>query len=357
MSPTDPTDESSDLDLARRVAGAYVEHVVDVTPMAGGLINDTYLVTHAGPTHTDVIADASGTMAVDLAARRPRFVLQRLNPTVFDDADAVMANIVTAQKHLGGAFVPPLLPTRNGVWSLDIHGACWRAFAHVTAVNIAGPDLRTVASAAMLLARFHDALDDLDPAGIHDTIPHFHDPAHRLGSLRTMIRRDPVGRAAGVQEEIGRIEDQAELCERADDLIATVPVRVAHNDTKLANFLFTGDRAVCLVDLDTLMATATCWDVADLVRSSVGQARTDPGLAPLTRPLIATILDAYRNVRPTGDELETATVCLVHEQAMRYLSDHLDGDRYFHTDRPGHNLERARAQLDLLEMLRETFGR
>ena len=307
-----------------------------------GLINESYLVT---------------TAAGD-------YVVQRINEYVFANPAALARNVSLVTAHLGGALVPEPVAARAGGW-IVIDGGAWRAWHRVDGVAVGDPSLAQVRSAALLLGRFHAALADLSPEGLVETIPRFHDPAHRLARLIEAVESDPVGRVDPMHAEIDAALAAAPLAARAAEIVATVPCRVAHNDAQLANFLFRDDDAVCLLDLDTVMGTAWFWDVGDLVRTAAAPAEEDdPDAARnVAQPeRVRSILNAYRAgaagaFEPGGAEdraLEVAGAIVTYEQALRFLTDWLLGDVYYRINRPDQNRDRARAQLALLTSLQGT---
>jgi Ser/Thr protein kinase RdoA (MazF antagonist) len=170
-----------------------------------------------------------------------------------------------------------------------------------------------------------------------------------------------------VREEIALAEAMEPLADRAAELTARVPQRVAHFDAKLDNVLFVGDDAVCLVDFDTLMPGAWFWDIGDLLRSGATTAAEDE--PDLDRSVVVparyrAILDGYRSGlaslgAPEAAELEAVEVAgaiVTYEQAVRFLTDWIAGDVYYRIHRPNQNLERTRAQFRLLESMPSTVG-
>jgi N-acetylhexosamine 1-kinase len=318
--------------------------VGDVQPFGDGLINDTYLVTTV----------------------RTEYVLQRVNPEVFEDPELVMRNIELVTRHLDGRYVPELVTTRSGSpLTYDDEGYVWRAWRRLPgAAAIAMPTPVHVAHASELLARFHTALADFVPAQLGETLPGFHDPAARLDALRTAVARDPHGRVATCVREIDAALDASDLTNIAADIVARVPCRVAHNDAQLNNVLFRNDDAVCLVDLDTVMPTAWFWDLGDLLRSASSYGAEDDPIAAhneIVPELYETILTSYRRaaIGATSDELDAvghAGPIVTYEQALRFLTDWIAGDIYYRTTRPAQNLDRARAQLALLASMRGTVA-
>ncbi len=337
-----------DAATVQRVAAqfSFSAPVETIAPFGTGLINDSFLV----------------------ATHRDDYVVQRINRSVFGDPHSLMQNVATVSAHLGGRFVPELVAARSGGWIVTDADDRWRAWRRVPGGE-ACVDVTPMraASAAHLLGRFHAGLADLAPACLTETIPHFHDPTRRLARLREAVAEDPFGRVERVAAEVDRALAAAPLATLADELVARLPVRVAHNDAQLANVLFRGSEAVCLVDLDTVMPTAWFFDVGDLLRSASTHAAEDdpdPQHHVADPPLVRAILDGYRaGVAPAvragteeDDALEVAGALITYEQALRFLTDFIMGDVYYRTTRPDQNRDRARGQLALLASLQGTVG-
>jgi Ser/Thr protein kinase RdoA (MazF antagonist) len=330
-----------------------VGHVAGLFALAGpvdaverierGLINDSYLVT----------------------TRHGDYVVQRINDQVFRDPVLLARNVAVVTAHLGGALVPEPVAACDGGWIVTDAGAAWRAWRRVNGGAVADGSPAQLRSAARLLGRFHAALADLAPEQLAETLPHFHDPAHRLAGLIEAVEADPVDRAGGVAVEIDAALAAAPLAARAAEIVASVPRRVAHNDAQLANFLFRGDDAVCLLDLDTVMGTAWFWDVGDLLRTSAARAAEDDPDVERNRAepeRVRAILEGYREGAgdalransPESDALEHAGAIVTFEQALRFLTDWILGDVYYRVSRADQNRDRARAQLALCGSLQGT---
>jgi len=258
--------------------------------------------------------------------------------------------------HLRGAAMPEPVPTRDGPWLRRDGSGVWRAWRRVTgAAPVPTSTPAAAREAGRLLGRFHRGVAGLDPAGLTETLPGFHDPGRRLAALRAAVAADPCGRVAGVAEEIARAEAGEPLVALAAGLTARVRRRVAHYDAKLDNVLFASDEAVCLVDFDTVMPGAWFWDVGDLLRSaSSPAAEDDPERSVAVPALYRAVLDGYRaglSDAATPAEVEAAGhagAIVTYEQAVRFLTDWIAGDVYYRISRPTQNLDRARAQFRLL---------
>ncbi len=321
------------------------------TPLGHGLINRTLLVT-------------------DGAHRR---VLQRLNTHVFRDPALVMRNCRVVTAHLGreraaGRYhysVLELVPTRGGQPAAVLAGdSWWRMYDQV-------PDARThdVASTPALaleagrgFGAFARALASLDPAQVGAVIPHFHDPSARFEAFRTALAADRAGRAAAAARECDAALGFAEVLTGWKALLdARLPWRITHNDCKLNNLLFdASQRAICVVDLDTVMPGSLLFDFGDMARSMLSPApedATDLDAIAVRPEYFAALAQGYSDGCGTlltpleRDHLAFAARLITGVVGLRFLTDHLDGDRYFRVTHAGQNLERARNQFTLLAAL------
>jgi hypothetical protein len=329
-----------------------------VTPYGNGHINDTFLVTCAGG-----------------AAPPQRFILQRINTHVFKDPLAVMANIAAVTCHLRERLTREgdpsegcalsLVPARDGRdYAIDAEGGFWRVFDYVEGVTLdASTGPAAAREAARAFGRFQRQLVDYAGPRLAYTIPRFHDTPDRLARFEAALHDDPRGRAAGARAEVDALLSRAPLASGLADHAARggLPERVVHNDTKINNVRFApSGEAVCVIDLDTVMPGLALHDFGDLVRSAAATALEDE--RDLSRvaadpEIVSALAEGY--LSEAGEFLtpeEKAALLLsghvmVYQQALRFLTDHLEGDRYFRVHREGHNLDRARTQLRLLESL------
>lgn len=323
---------------------------LECQPLRGGHINRTW---RAGP-----------------------WILQRLNPEVFPEGRRVMENVVAVTRRLAeGVGSPPqrleLVPTRDGEWwYLGQDGAFWRLFAFIAGDTFeTAPTPAHAESAAHAFGSFARRLSD-PPLRLHAVLPHFHDTRRRLAALETSAVGDPCRRAAAVRSEIDAILREADLAAAIPALLeaGSLPLRTAHNDAKLANVIFAAGSAapLAVIDLDTTMPGSPLHDFGDLVRSMVSAASedtTDVESAGVRLEYFAAVargflggLDGLLAPRER-DLLVTAARSTALEQAARFLTDHLDGDRYYAPTSPGQNLIRARAQLALFRSLTDATDR
>jgi aminoglycoside phosphotransferase (APT) family kinase protein len=263
--------------------------------------------------------------------------------------------------------VPSLCPTREGAaCHVDERGETWRLLAWIEGTRWAerAATAADAGTTARAFGTFLRRLTDLPAPALHATIPGFHDTEARVRTLERVSAADPKGRAASCRAEIEALCDRRQLgaAFAAPAAAEAFPERPVHNDAKIANVLFdaASGEALAVVDLDTTMPGLALHDFGDLVRSGVSDSEEDerkldrvrvrvPFFEALARGFLA---GAESALSPAERSLLVAgALAIVYEQAIRFLGDYLDGDRYYRTSRPGHNLDRARAQLRLLASL------
>jgi hypothetical protein len=307
-----------------------------------------------------------------------RFLLQRLNEHVFPAPERVMENVDRVTRHLAaalageGAAEPArralrLVHTREGLaFHRDAEGGAWRVYPFISGTSVR-EHVTTRAQAretGRAFGTFQRLLASYDGPPLHETIQCFHDTARRVQSLERAVSDDWASRVADAREEIAAALARRELAAVLPPLLASgaVPERIAHNDAKSSNVLLderTGE-ALCVVDLDTVMPGSALHDFGDLVRSSTSptaEDERDTGRIGARRDLFEGLAEGFLGaagaiLRPAErDLLVDAGRIITFEQAVRFLTDHLDGDRYYRTAYAGHNLVRCRAQLTLLKSL------
>ena len=304
----------------------------------------------------------------------PDYILQRINTNVFADVPRLMDNIVRVTEHLRRKIAanPGADPNREVLrvvpgsdgrhFHQDGEGNCWRCYVFIDhqrqsdRVESPGQALE----AGKLFGRFIELLSDLPGPPLHETIPAFHNVEHHLDQFKKVLQADPLLRRDGAAKEIAFVQERAEEMKRILVLgrEGRIPLRVTHNDTKFNNILFDAKgRARCVIDLDTVMPGYVHYDFGDAVRSAANRSREDEadlgqvGLdMDVFRELSQGFMGALRG-RLSGEEtahLAFSARLFAYMVGLRFLNDHLDGDRYFKIRRPGHNLQRARVHFQLL---------
>ncbi len=302
-------------------------------------------------------------------------MLQRINPGVFPDGAQVMDNVARVTRHLARrpdgeeqdrrtclTLVPGM---DDGPAVLAADGAWWRMYRFIDGAHTR--QTARDADDAFLTARaFGDFLGRLADfnAPLHETIPGFHDTVRRVAQLEAASSGDTAGRRRRATAELEFAHEWRRLAFQLGPMLAVgrLPLRVVHNDAKIANVLFddaTG-AALCVIDLDTVMPGTALWDVGDLLRSLAsrgGEEARNPDEIEVERERVEAVRDGWltgagRVVTPDERALILdAGRVIAYEQGVRFLTDYLEGDRYYPVDDNEHNLRRARTQFRIVEQL------
>ncbi len=326
------------------------QQLVSLAPFGTGHINDTYR------------------LEIVEADKPQTWLLQRLNHHVFRQPEAVMQNIhlvaqhLTAQPYEMKILAPQ--PTRSGHWlHHDEAGNYWRVFPFFenteTYERVETP--AQAHEAARAFGAFAKALDSLDASQLQPTIPGFHDGKKRLADFLLAVENAIPERLAEAQPEVDAILHNQLIFKSMADL--NLPLKAIHHDTKINNLLFDTEtgKAVCVIDLDTVMPGIILSDFGDLVRTATCLADEDE--ADLSKiEFRKTIYDALLEgfLAEMGGLLTPAELgalplagpWLTLMQAVRFLGDFLVGDTYYKVKYPKHNLVRGKNQLALFEQMK-----
>ena len=329
--------------------------VPEVRPFGNGHINDTFSVTY------------------------PRYILQRINTEVFRNPDELMENVENVTSFLrrkieqeGG---DPGRETLTVVRTVDGKN-CYKydennVFRMYLAVEGTKSieDSRTpeeLYEAGAGFGHFHKMLSDYPADTLHESIKDFHHTPKRVEALKQAVRENKAGRAESVKAEIDFALEQSVW---ADTVIkgiedGSIHLRVTHNDTKINNILFDRDtgKAVCVLDLDTVMPGSILYDFGDALRmggSTGAEDETDLSKVWFDEQAFEAFAKGYLSEMKedlSEAELELlpfSVKLLTYECGIRFLTDYLNGDTYFKIHREHHNLDRARNQFKLVKDIAE----
>ncbi len=326
-----------------------------------GHINDTYRLTYETPQGTK------------------RYILQRMSKSIFKKPVELMENVsgVTAwlrKKIIENGGNPEretltLVKSNDGLpYFVDSTGEYWRVYLFIEGATCydAVKDDNDFYQSAVAFGHFQRLLADYPAETLHETIKDFHNTPDRLEKFKKAAAEDICGRAASVQKEIDFILEREELTHALYDLQldGRLPLRVTHNDTKLNNIMIDDEtgKAICVIDLDTVMPGLTANDFGDSIRFGASTALEDEqDLSKVSCDLH--LFDVYARGFIEGcggaltdleiDMLPMGAILMTFENGIRFLTDHLEGDHYFHIHREGHNLDRCRTQLTLVKDMEE----
>ena len=320
---------------------------VSCEPYGCGHINHTFLIT------TDT---------------GRRYILQMLNGAVFHDPEGLMENVVAITRHIAGKCSDPrgslrLNPTVDGkLYTRGDKGNMWRLYDYVEgSICLQAPETpEDFYQSAVAFGTFQRQLADFPAGTLHETIPNFHNTPDRYRLFRQALAADPCGRAKDVQPEIDFVlarEQEAGALQRMRDS-GELPTRVTHNDTKLNNVMLDEKtrKPLCVIDLDTVMPGLAAYDFGDSIRFGAATAAEDEkdltkmemsleAFETYTRGFITACPDLTARERET---LPLGAKIMTLECGVRFLTDYLEGDKYFSIHRPEHNLDRARTQFKLV---------
>ncbi len=323
--------------------------VVGALRYGQGHINDTFVV-HTQPE--------------DASCRR--FILQRMSAAAFKRPDQLMENIMGVTEYLGREIESRggdrerealrVIRPRNGEpYYTDSANGAWRVYPFVedTICYQTAETPALFAASGRAFGHFQRLLQGYPAQTLHETIPHFHNTEDRLAKLKAALAADKLGRAAECRQELDFVLAREADCSVALQALrdGVLPLRVTHNDTKLNNVLMDRDsgEGLCIIDLDTVMPGLSINDFGDSIRFGANHSAEDEkDLSKVN--LDVSLFEAYTQAFLEGaggtltaaeiDYLPWGAKLMTFECGIRFLTDYLEGDVYFHTTRDGQNLDR-----------------
>lgn len=329
--------------------------LVSVTPYGEGHINETFLAVY------------------DLNGEKKRYILQRINSSLFNPVEKLMENISGVTEFLtekivarGGDADRECLSLIKTDADLTFYkselGEYFRVYKFIERTvclqKIEKPE--HFYNSAVAFGEFMNELSEYDASRIYEILPNFHNTPKRYNDFLTAVENDKCNRAKDCLKEIEFFKSHENLYQTITALLDSgkIPLRVTHNDTKLNNVLLDeiSGAPVAVIDLDTIMPGSLLYDFGDSIRFGCNSALEDePDLSKVyfKEDLYRTYVDGY--LSKVGDSitqlekenLPMGAILMTLECGMRFLADYLNGDVYFKTHREGQNLDRARTQIKL----------
>lgn len=306
--------------------------------------------------------------------KKSDYTVQRINTNVFKNPDALMQNIVGVTSFLREKIVARggdpdretlcFLPAQDGkYYATDADGDCWRCYRYIDDVYTCNTidSAEVFYNSGLAFGAFQKALADYPAETLAETIPNFHNTYSRFLDFETAVQENRAGRRDTVAAEIQFVRDREADTHVLLDLIEKreLPLRVTHNDTKLNNILFDNktNQGICIIDLDTVMPGLSLYDFGDSIRFGANTASEDEkdlSKVSLSLPLYKAYTEGYLHTAKDSlwareiEYLPFSAKLMTFECGMRFLTDYLNGDTYFKTDYPEHNLVRCRTQFTLV---------
>lgn len=335
--------------------------IIDIESLGDGFINDTFIIRTGNDT--------------------PDYILQRKNKNIFPDVPAMMENIRKVTDHIrkrviaeGGnplREVMTVIPTLNGeLCYCDKNNEYWAVSIFINdtiAYNKADTE-ELARKGGEGIGKFQAMLSDFTEP-LSETIKGFHNIRHRFAQWDESLDKDLAGRAASLKNEIGWIEsrrqEMLDFWEMVED--GRIPTRTTHNDTKINNILFDKDgKVLCVIDLDTVMASTSLNDFGDAIRSYTNTGDEDDKdleKVSMSLSMFHAYADGYLSQRANQltktelDYLAFSARYITYEQVLRFLMDYIDGDTYYKIKYPEHNLVRTHAQYKLLQSMEQQYDK
>lgn len=343
---------------AQKAAMTFVlqGEVIDVSRYGSGHINDTFFL---------LCRDG---------VKEFKYILQRMNHDVFKDIEGLIHNVKGVTTFLRQQIIENhgdpnretlnLLPTKDGKdYYRDEDGNYWRMYLFISGASCYDQVKRPedFYQSARAFGRFQCLLADFPASDLTETIPDFHNTPMRFKAFEEAVAQDKMGRASEVEKEIQFVREREKemglaLAMQKDGLL---PLRVSHNDTKLNNIMIddTTGEALCIIDLDTIMPGFSIFDYGDSIRFGANTAQEDEvdlSKVSLSLPLFEVYTKGFlegcegRLTKEELDMLPYGAKMMTLECGMRFLTDYLQGDTYFHISREKQNLDRCHTQFALV---------
>lgn len=350
--------------------------IKNIKALGPGFINDTFIIETIG----------NGLDSQDNSSKK--YILQRKNHNVFPDVPAMMNNIIMITEHIkakvtaaGGDAEREVLTVIKrkeesitedapyaDLYYKDENGNYWAVCLFIEgSITYEKADTTELAyKGGQGIGRFQAQLADFTTP-LAETIKGFHNIRWRFQQWEETLAADPCGRVKDLSEEISwiesRKEEMLEFWSKVEK--GEIPTHVTHNDTKISNILFDKDGEVmCVIDLDTCMSSTSLNDFGDAIRSYTNTGKeddTDLDNVSMSMDMFKAYTEGYLSEKKSSisqielDYLAFSAKYITFEQVLRFLMDYIDGDKYYKTAYPGHNLVRTRAQYKLLLSIEEQF--
>lgn len=343
-------------------ASAYHRDLI-VTPVSAGLINQTY----------KVIVPSNGY----------KYLLQQINPEIFPEPEKLQANYENIWSYIHHDGPPQNIPYPVNIPKplsflddtklfCDSHKKYWRMFEFINGAQTLFTTTNSIQAktVAQTFGCITASFEFFDPEKLFITIPGFHDLSLRLRQFkqsRHTRNYDRLLKAAPVIDQLKKRERYTSFYEVMTES-KEFEKRVMHNDAKISNILFDEEtgKVICPVDFDTCMPGYFFSDLGDMIRTmacSEGENSSNYNEINIRKDFYEAILDGYMEVIHellTDSEkkyIHYSGLLMIYMQALRFITDYLNGDMYYRTDYPEQNFDRAKNQLTLLQKLEEFLRR
>ena len=332
--------------------------IANVQSFGSGNINDTFFVSWQ-----------------EIEAKS--FILQRINTNVFSEPKLVMQNMRIYADHVRDRLkkepldrrweVPQVLLTEQGLdyWQTE-NGEFWRSLSFIAGSQSFDAIASTTQAQEVgyALGTFHHLVSDLVPERLADTLEGFHITPRYLRQYEEVVAKHEAKRSPELNYCLQFVDDRKGLAHILEDAKAAGKLRsrIMHGDPKVNNILFDKQTqlAVSMIDLDTVKSGLVHYDIGDCLRSGcnlAGEETEQWESVEFETELCQGILQGYLSMaRSFLTEYDYVYIydairIITFELGLRFLTDYLAGNIYFHVKYPEHNLLRSLVQFRLVESI------
>lgn len=339
------------MELIQKLAQTFSQFITNsdfksFETFSSGHINDTYLIRTNTPTH---------------------YVLQRINGTIFKKAKEVISNKVSIANHLLEKEITSLkyyqtkennyyyIDNQNHYWCLTKYIKNSQTFVKATSTKMA---YQAGFATGLFLAQTQDFKEELV-----EILPKFHSMSFRFIQFKEALTSADKSKKENVQKWIDfALSKESEMLV-LDYAITNnqIPLRVTHNDTKISNILFNSNqKAICLIDLDTVMKGCIHFDFGDAIRticSTATEDETDISKIDFNFNYFKSYSRGFfQNLqnnlfKEEIDLLGQSPKIMTFIMGLRFLTDYLNNNIYYKIAYPKHNLDRAINQFILVKKI------
>lgn len=321
----------------------------EVKPFGNGHINDTY--------------------KLDVCGMPQNFILQHINTNIFNDPQGIIDTHLMLQKtifSLGNQVsIAKIIPNSKGAFlTFDANGNAWRLTDFIKdsyTIDIVKEPWQAY-EAGSAYGWFAKTCSSFNSSNFKEAIKDFHRLSFRLGQLNDAIAQNKANRLESVKEIVSFFKHREQKLSKIEQLVdeGKIPLRVVHNDTKINNLLFRGEKAVAVIDLDTVGPGILYYDYGDALRTSANTAEEDEkdlskvsfnmeAFKYFTQGYMKQVSSIVTNTEKKYFYL--APVLLTYIMGIRFLTDYLNGDTYYKTAYKEHNIDRCKVQVKLIESI------
>jgi len=323
--------------------------ISEIIAFGNGHINDTYRISF----HND----------------SKYYILQRINTSVFKYPEGIVNNHIKLQQLLANKqeqrVIPTLYPTQNGsLLYVDESQHVWRMITFIEdsfSIDLVENEWQAF-EAGKAYGWFAHVCSSLNASDFVEAIKDFHRLSFRLRQLNEAIAGDKAGRLASIRAIVDFYKSREEKLRIIESLVdaGEIPMHVVHNDTKINNLLFKDEKAIAVIDLDTVGPGILFYDYGDAIRTSTNLANEDErdlnkvgfnlnGFEAFTKGYLSQVKSILTEKEKQLFYL--APVLLTYIMGIRFLADFLNGDVYYKVAYPEHNMVRSKVQMRFIECM------